>query len=423
MSLTPTSKVLKFARPGKCAFIISFAILPALYLAILISRAAVDVPFKDELYFPNIYASVASGKFLAIHNLIAAHNGHPYLLLKLLMIFTLSNGLPWSWMMYAQVPILLAAFLIANKLLTNDYWSNWIATVALAFAIITPRQWENLYWGMQIAFSLSLLLGLCAFYCLQRYSEKKLSSWLTGALVISSLASVCSAQGFLAFLITLFGLTLVKPSRNHFVALLSCGLAGTALFAASEMLAMHAGAGRFTAGAVTYGEHVARMFGNAIAYYGRHIGVGILIGVAVAALAAYCSWIALKRYRQFMFELACIAWGVGLILVVSYARLAIDINQPNAPRYVPLVMPILIGIISILAKTRRHAILAAIMVVVLFGYFQSAASEWHITPYRKANLTALSRQLCSASDDYGKLSVSDLRNLQYFFCSSNRAKW
>lgn len=422
MSALPISTDLKPTKRGRQALTVSIAILLGLYLALLISRVAVSVPFQDELHFSHIYASVASDKFIAIHDLIAAHDGHPYLILKLLMMLTLSNGLPWTWLMYAQVPILMITFMITVKLLDNSGWSYWVAMLAIALAIITPRQWENLYWGMQIAFSLSLLLGLSAFYCLQRYAENRYSSWLFGALAIGLLASVTAAQGFLAFLITLLGLITVRPSRKHFMALFLCGLGGIALFVASEILAVHAGTGKHMPEAISFGRHVARMFANAIAYYGRHIEIGVLVGASVAALAACCSWIALKRYRQFMFELACIAWGVGLILVVSYARLSAGINQPDAPRYVPLVMPILIGNILVLARTRKHVVLAGIMAVVLLGYFQSALSEWRITPYRKANLSVLLHHVCSAEPGYEQLSSSNLHDIQQLFCPVTDAK-
>ena len=137
-----------------------------------ITRAAVAVPFADELKFGALYAELAKGGVPALSTLMASHNGHPYLLLNLLLALTLHFGWSWSWMMYAQVPVLVLAFWVVLRNLADSTGGGawpFVAAVGIACSLVTVRLWENLYWGMQISAALCFLFTVLCFDAAARY--------------------------------------------------------------------------------------------------------------------------------------------------------------------------------------------------------------------------------------------------------------
>ena len=63
----------------------AWVLLPALltiFLLILIRRSAVSVPFADEFHFTTLFTFAANGQIPPVTELLASHNGHPYLILK-----------------------------------------------------------------------------------------------------------------------------------------------------------------------------------------------------------------------------------------------------------------------------------------------------------------------------------------------------
>lgn len=402
------------------AAVLIFCLVLTGYLLVLISRAAVNVPFKDEFSFAELFSALARGKLPAVSEIVAAHNGHPYLALKLLMSATLALHMPWSWMMYAQVPILAICVLIIYRRALATSANPAVSVVSAAIVLLSPRHWENFYWAMQIAFALALAAGLGAFYLAAKFEQERKPSQLVGALALGLLGSICAAPGFVAFAITVFVLMAQRLRRDQYWIVVGIGILGLGFFIIAQMLAIRGGVGQNHLELRSLAEHLLLMLSNTVAFFGeKERFIALSIGVAIASLTIYCFYIAIRAWPSAIFELACLALGGVLVIVVTYSRVSMGIFQPDAPRYVPLVAPLIVGSVLILERNRKQCLLYIIVAAVSVGWLQSAVSEWGITPYRKENLERTLYELCVESRVEGRtLSAAQIKDIQLFFCVS-----
>jgi len=399
-------------------------VFPAV-LTVLIARAAVATPYQDELTFSTLYGSLAIGAFPPLQELFAAHNGHPSLVLKLLIVFTHQLGLPWTWMMYAQVAALVGCVLIViAQIRASSRFDFCAAALAVTFVLMTPRQWENLYWSMQLVFPVFLLTSLGAFACIARYSNSRQRKWLLSALVLSLLATESNGAGIFTLALTATALLVLRPDRYGVMAIATIAVVGGALFYVSQTLAPRSGVGGNDFALVETIEHVLRMSAHQLADFPHARVLSICIGFFLGLLALYCGIWALREWPAAIFETLCIALGIVLILGVSYVRVAAQIMQPDAPRYLPLIAPITIGCVLLFSRWRAAGALVAFASVLLTSYALSLRSEWILGPIRQANLLAAHSDLCignsgislvqSAEYDMSRAALSDLQKI---FCS------
>jgi hypothetical protein len=388
------------------------------YLIALIARAGVSVPFKDELAFVGIYSSLAQGNLPTLGEIIAVHSGHPYLVLKSLIVATLSLRLPWVWMMYAQVFILIGCAYVVYCQAIRTPGHAAVPVLAAALVLLSPRQWGNLYWAMQIAFPLSLASGFCSFYFAGRFQLERRLGLLAASLGLALFASISSGAGFVAFCIVILALLALRPQREQRWLIVGTGILGVGLYVVAQAFSVHRGVGQASVDLAQSLSHALLMLTNTIAFFSpEQKYIALLIGSLIAIVAAYCLWLAVRAWPLSIFELSCLAWGLLVILAITYARLSAGIFQPDAPRYVTLVMPLVVGCVLILQRTEKRFLIHILTAALAIGWFQSAISEWKTTPYRKANLTRELTDLCAEGRvSVSYLSPSQINDIRTFFC-------
>jgi hypothetical protein len=393
-----------------------------MFLAILVNRAAVDVPFQDELAFESIYSALANRTLPSFSGLLSAHNGHPYFLLKIIAAATLMIGMPWSALMYAQIPLLLIASGIATRKSSIHSKCGILAMLAIVLVLVSPRQWENLYWAMQISVALALVVGLGAFYCVNLYGNERKLGWLMLGLFLALISCLNTGMGFAAFLITILVLFILRPSRFHLVFITITLFVGTGLYVAAAMFAEHGGVGKGFPSPALFVKHALLMLANAVAFYDpNNKFIGLAIGSAVMCLLLYCGRLAIRNYTDSVFEICCLLWGLGLVVIVTHSRVTMGIWQPDAPRYVPLVAPLIVGFSLVLQRLGKRWILVLLVAGLTLGYIQSAISEWKITPYRKDHMDRSLQNLCNGVIDRPDLAtLSQVKDIQKVFCRQDQ---
>ncbi|HWK61405.1 MAG TPA: hypothetical protein VNT00_08295 [Eoetvoesiella sp.] len=397
------------------------AISASIFLLLLILRAAVSAPFKDELQFSSLFRSTSQGQWPPLLELISAHNGHPYFILKSLFSFTILHHLPWTWMMFAQVPLIFISFLIAWKSIApTDKNIAIITGITLALLIITPRQWENLYWSLQIAFALALVFSLYGFSQVQRYLYSLEKSHLYYALIALLLATISNGSGIIALSLACIVLFFTGPTNFSRRASAACLIVGVFIFSISLYLSSKKYAGSMHFSFYDGFSHVLIMLSNAwlsVENEPTKLATGSLFLIFLVFFVNQ----SIRKYQEYMFELLCIALSTILILGITISRLGAGINQPDAPRYVPLVIPAAIGCVLLIARGGHKRILFLCLAVSIFSFLSSATSEWKITPYRHNNLAEELHNLCTKgiiSNADGSLygDAESIANLQRVFC-------
>jgi hypothetical protein len=391
-------------------------------LALLIRRAGVPTPFQDELVFWPLYQSLVRNEFPPLTELIAAHNGHPYLLLKALISVTLLGGLPWTWMMYAQVVVLVLCALVAVGARAGRV--GIMASAIVITVVLSPRQWENLYWAMQLAFPLSLLFSLVAFSAVDNYARLTPNAqWAFVALVSGLAASVSNGAGIFALGLACVALMAVSDDLRVRAAAVLALVAGVALFVYAQALAPRSGVGSASIDLSRAIEHAVRMLAHQFLDASPGSPITLALGIAVALLIAYVVAIAAPAWRKYLFELLCIALSLLLIAGVTYSRVTAGIFQPDAPRYLPLLAPLTIGTALILDAIGRRALLVAMLAVVGVGYVAAVRAEWRISPHRQQNALAAHQELCVSGRVHPihnmrlQLRGTALSDIRTLFCS------
>jgi hypothetical protein len=271
------------------------AVAFAAVLSLLIYRAAFPTLYMDELFFAQLYAPLAQGSFPHLRELVAAHHGHPYLLLKTLVSATLLLGLPWVWLMYAQAALLLLA--AWGACLWRGEKTSGVAVLACCLVVLSPRQWENLYWGMGIAFALFLLSSLAAFRAVDRWARSGQPQWAYAALLTASLALVSNGAGIITLLLTCIANPIVRGRRSTTLAALLALFLGLAFFVLARALAPSRKASAATLDLPVAIDHALRMFGHQFIDGPAGSALVVVLGILSAALIPYVVHAVGSRWR------------------------------------------------------------------------------------------------------------------------------
>ena len=316
-------------RTATIALALLVSLLCAIVLFAFIGRAAVAVPFADELKFGALYAELAKGGVPALSTLMASHNGHPYLLLNLLLALTLHFGWSWSWMMYAQVPVLVLAFWVVLRNLADSTGGGawpFVAAVGIACSLVTVRLWENLYWGMQISAALCFLFTVLCFDAAARYLRGGSGRAAGFTAAWGLLAVLSTGAGIFAALIAaaFVAVAALRAGRSRHAWLMG-GYAAIALvlFLSANLISGKYGVGYQAFPWVAGIEHLLRMFAHAFFGMDPQRNGGLVLGAAVLVVASVLLAIALRRLlkgEDYAFECMVMLLGFALIGSITYAR-------------------------------------------------------------------------------------------------------
>lgn len=403
----------------------AWALLPALltiFLLVLIRRSAVSVPFADEFHFTTLFTFAVNGKIPPITELLATHNGHPYLILKSIITAILLLGLPWKVLMYAQPLFLTWCFFIvarAGQLNPIKSWLDALVYIALAACIITPRIWEDLYWGMQLSAEMCLAFSLLSFHLVGKYAIEASSRTLTLALLSALAASMSAGAGIVVPPMVVAAIFLVPGKRNykHLCASGAFLIASSVLTLLCFKLSTDPGIGHGPLKSRLVIEHAARMLAHLYYDFQNGSPVAPWFGLFTGLVGGYVALRLSARWPQHLFAVLCALLGLGLIAMITYARVKAGLFQPNASRYVPAVLPLSIALLLMLRSLDMRLLTAFFCAVACAGFVQSAKSEWHISPYHKASFNAQKAELCvhyKTSNIFN--TATEIRVMHKLFC-------
>ena len=203
-----------FLSPAKTGLAALLALSPPLFLARLIWRYGVDIPYADEwLWTPFLFK--AHEHSLTLADLFAQHNEHRYFFPKLLLLILapLTSGNTKGAMFFSLgLAALTSAALWYLLQRTVPITANKRLLLLTVFNLVlfSPVQWENWMWGYQfVLFFCNLLLAAGICVSISRYS---LRTKFFLCLAIAAVATFSFGGGILAWPLT-FPLALaLEPS-------------------------------------------------------------------------------------------------------------------------------------------------------------------------------------------------------------------
>jgi hypothetical protein len=346
------------------------ALAPALWLASLVNRYGVDVPYNDQWSELPVFEKAFSGR-LTFHDLWEPHNEHRILFPRLVFI-ALARLTQWNVRAELAAIFLLAGVIAWNLfvLLRRTWPGDPVRALLLAFlvnlCVFSPIQHQNWLWGFQLQF-LAPIACLTAVLALPEHWSARRFAAAAGALCVVSSFSL--ASGFLVWVATLP----VWLARFPKATWARAGFLWMLGLAACLGLYLHG----YTSPTHTFPLPSPfaepRLFANvflgllgqpmATAFAKAWLAMAIALGLAGACLYAVSLW-AVARSPTLRERPTTVAWaclGAHALLatgLVTLGRAGAGDGSVFASRYTTLTLPLWVSLfvlVLLLAEADREA--------------------------------------------------------------------
>jgi len=230
------------------ARIAAACLVPVGWVAFLVGKLSVNVPFSDEWELVPLLRKQAA-RSLRWADVWAQHNEHRSFFPELIML-KVARFTHWNIRAEVLVNLVLAAmtlavllFLLKRTLGLLGRGPYAVAAVLFSWMMFSPRQWENWLWGWQMAWFLSNLSAVVAAAVLSQWPDRR-PSWLGLAFAATGATPVNSNAGNAMKLpppATALSAPPKTPAANRKIA---CGRVKSAFyheFAGALHFALHSG--------------------------------------------------------------------------------------------------------------------------------------------------------------------------------------
>ena len=422
---------------GGRLFALVTATMIGLSLTLLIARGSFPTPSFDEFYLYRLYFDAKNGD-INLSEIFKPHftestgeSGHVYVLLHSWFWLIVHYGIDLRISMYMQVALVVVAILFISEYVLSRASKNigLVVVLSVAFVLGSARQWENLYWAMQISAASMLLSSILAFYYVARHSETQRNTYAGIACIFALIALLSNGGGLVTFLITTIALIAVSKQRyvktiGIFVCVVGAVVAGVVSYVLPPRQVCP-GSSLVDVGNVF--NYSLAFFSNALFSFSERGDdiYSLLTATAVILVTVYAVTSSWSQKETNVFPYLFICFSVISCIVIAYTRLNCGIWQPNAPRYYPFVAMMLVGNMLILGdaknKVQKHIVLIA-FVLIAISFVYSYVVEWGISPYRYIYFKNAHVSLCSGSTDglafRDNLRYTDTTVMKEIFCTN-----
>ena len=194
-------------------------ILPACFLAILVFKYSVNLPFWDQWEIAHLFEKISQGN-LAFKDLITQHNESRIFFPRLIFI-GLAYLTHWD-VRYEMVVIFFLACIVSFNL----YWLSrstingsqtqiLLMTLMSNLLIFSPIQYENWLWGFQITIFLSIA---CVITCISvAYSKLNLKTKFLICLCLCTISTFSSSIGIVSWIVVfpVIAMSELKQKRDR----------------------------------------------------------------------------------------------------------------------------------------------------------------------------------------------------------------
>lgn len=193
------------------------AILPACFLALLISIYSVNVPYGDHWGIAPLFEKLHNYSF-SFSDLLVQHNESRLLFPKFVFIF-LAYLTHWNVKYEVAFTFFIACIISLNiyylsKLTINGSIVKRLSVAAIAnLLIFAPIQWENWLWGMQMIVFIPIA---CVTTCvLVAYSRLAAKSKFLISICLATISTFSYANGILCWIVV-FPVLILKSRKELF---------------------------------------------------------------------------------------------------------------------------------------------------------------------------------------------------------------
>jgi hypothetical protein len=346
------------------------ALLPLLFLLLVVVRFAVGVPFLDHWELVPVLEKSYAGT-LSFADLWAQHNEHRILFPRLIML-ALARASDWNTHLELEVNIVLGLGILVVYALQVESTARELRHPALTWAIplaslvvFSVTQYENWLWGWELQFFLNLFCVVAGVLVLANgvFSWKRLA----GSAAFGVGATYAFANGPLFWPIGLLVLIAVaKAGRQRQVAvgvwLLIAALVLGANYLGYRKPGHHPPLGLVFKMPGEYATYVLKYLGStgvpgSFRRLPAHGAQAAAVGVAGALAFAWALWRLLRTttiaFRTLLPYLAMSLYSLGSALATGVGRLGMGTNQALSSRYCTMVTPFWVSLLVLLMLLAR----------------------------------------------------------------------
>jgi hypothetical protein len=351
------------------------ALLPLVFLFWVITRYAVDVPYRDQWELVPLLEKMVHGR-LTLADLWAQHNEHRILFPRIIML-ALARATGWNTYYELAVNVILALGIFTIFVYQVKITGRKLGAAGLAWAIpatslivFSIGQYQNWLWGWQIQMFLNLLAAMGGIVLLahETFTWKRFAlSALLGVVALYSFAN-----GVLFWPIGLVILLVVTAGARQRIAALTGWVLLSALALGSYLHHYQKPAEHPPLDLIykTPGEYAAYVF-KYIGGIGAHDVGGTMpadgkvalifgLGGTIALVWAGCMLMRKKLadFRALLPYLGMSLYSVASALVTGVGRLGFGSNQAIFSRYSTMMVPFwvsLVFLLILLARGERSA--------------------------------------------------------------------
>jgi hypothetical protein len=328
--------------------------VPVGWVAILVARLSVNVPFSDEWELVPLLQKQAAGS-LRWADVWAQHNEHRSFFPELIML-RMARFTHWNIRAEVLVNVLLAAvtlavllFLLQRTVGPLGRGPYAVAVVLFSWMLFSPRQWENWLWGWQMAWYLSNLGAVVAAALLSEWPDRW-PSWLGVACAgaAATFASFSLAAGLCAWASLLVIFALRKRLRHGLPIWILFAVATFALYLDNYRLSAGAGIGYALRHPVAFAAYFFAYLGAPVA--GKElvsIVAGVLICVTLVVSCAYLARRHLEVLRRGAAWVALALYGMFGAAITDLGRLNVGVSQSQNSRYTTLSMLVALSAVAL----------------------------------------------------------------------------
>lgn len=440
----PATKSAPASARAASVFIAAVCLALWLALTLLVTKGGFPTPYLDEFRFWRIYAGAKEG-VLDFRDFFELHNGaHLYAVLKLWFWTVVHLGLDWRISMHVQVLFIVATAGMAMKYGTGAHPTRFSLLMGLtaALALSSARQYDNLYWAMQVSAAAMLLSSMLSFYHVARLHETQKIKHATLAFLFATLALLSSGGGAVTLPISTAAIFLASKNRRLKLIALSAGCVVLAAYASlvarhpvMQLFILKLGVGgisdnSFLEAAKKLAIYFPQFFSNALHSFSLRADdtASLCSGTAVLALSAYTLF---SSYRKGRCILPCLLICFALASCAAVATTRIALSAPTESRYYPFAAALLAG--NALALRRPEnlwqktvALLLAALTAASFLY--NYGVQFKEAPQHKQNAREAHMHLCAGKDKNNHqslawiadsptdLAYADLETIRRIFC-------
>ena len=358
--------------------IMTSALVPVVFIVLLIRKYAVNVPFGDDWAMPKLFYSIGHGG-LHFADLWRQHNEHRIFFpnVTMLIVAYLTH---WNIKVQIWFNLLLSFFTISilvffiYRTIRDNFLRSCLIVITVAW-FFSPVQFENWLWGWQVSWFMCILATVSSIFLLNRVRSLERTPYYFTLATIAAIVASFSLGGGLAVWVAGLTILLIKKTELKTTLLWTLiGLVSTVLYYIGYKKPNQSPSSTYF---VHHKIETVRYF---LTLFGRPVSdnqqAALIIGALILASTISIALLVWRKRRKLISTtsplIAVAVFCLITMTLTTISRVGFGVDQALASRYTAissLLIIVLLIIAGMLAdnssKTEKNVSMAVVPLILI----------------------------------------------------------